>query len=249
MKKTRFTRTIALLLTLVLALGMAVGVSAATDADNGSAEVIAKNVSYEAELSLVFAVDSTNVEAGDTVYLLVYNYEKANGDYTVDNADQVKESFETANYEINGKVSALLFKTDKIAADNLQYKFYFRTCIVRGETEIYGEVFTYSVDEYAMQRLSEENVTADQAELYYNVLRYAMAADKQLNKDDPQMENNYVIFVADGMTFGAQGAKIATIYNGVKPFADTCVVKNAAGEVVDANGALEAGIYTVSPAN
>lgn len=249
MKKTRFMRTLALLLTLVLALGMAVGVSAATAAEDGSAAVIAKNVEYEAELSLVFAVDSANVQNGDVVYLLVWNTERANGDYTFDNANTVKESYGTSADVINDKSNALLFKTDKIAVDNLQHKFYIRTCIARGDAKIYGEVFTYSVADYALQRLSEQNVTPDQAELYYNVLRYALAADAVLNPEDAQVENNFVIFAAEGMTFGTQGAKIATIYNGTKPFADSCVVKNAAGEVVEVTDSLEPGVYTVSPAN
>ena len=248
MKKTRFMRTLALLLAFVLVLGMAVGVSAATTADTGSAAVIAKNVSYEAELSLVFAVDPTNVEAGDTVYLLVYNYENANGDYTLDNADQVQESFETAAYAINGVASALLFKTDKIAVDNFQHKFYIRTCIVRGENKIYSEVFTYSVEDYALQRLSESDVTADQAELYYNVLRYALATDKVLN-ENAQIEDNYVIFAAEGMTFGT-GAKLGAMYDGIVPFAtESCIVTDASGAVVEITADLEPGLYTVTPAN
>ena len=250
MKKTRFMRTLALLLTLVIALGMAVGVSAATEANDGSLEVIAKNVEYEAELSLVFAVDSANKEPGDEVYLLIWNAEHAEGDYTLANADSKKESYGTAATEINGYANALLFKTDKIAVDNLQHKFYIRTCIVRGGEEIYGEVFTYSVEDYALQRLSEDDVTADQAELYYNVLRYALAADKVLNPEDAQVEDNYVIFAADGMTFGEDGAKLATMYGDVVPFDKAaCTVKNAAGVVVEVTDALEPGIYTVSPAN
>ena len=249
MNKTRLRRALAVLITLLLTLGAAVGIYAAITADSGSAKVIAKNVEYEAELSLVFAVDSANVVGGDTVSLLIWNAQRADGEYTFENADTVKESYGTSAVEINGKSNALLFKTDKIAVDNLQHKFYIRTCITRGETKIYGEVFTYSVADYALQRLSEDDVTPDQAELYYNVLRYALAADAVLNPENAQVEDNFVIFAADGMTFGTMGAKIATVYNGVKPFADNCVVKNAAGQVVDANGTLTPGIYTVSPAN
>ena len=242
MKKTRFMRALAVLLTLVLMLGVAVGVSAATEADDGSAAIVSKNVELEAELSLVFAVDPANVVEGDTVYLLVWSYARQSGDYTFDNASQAHESFATAN--VNDVANALIFKTDKIAVDMFQHTFYVRTCIVRGEEKIYGEVTPYSIETYALQRLSETNVTEAQAELYYNVLRYALAADAVLN-DGAQVSDNYVIFVADGMTFG-NGAKIATVWNGQKPFADSCVVKNADGDVVDPAGELAAGFYTVS---
>ena len=248
MKKTRFMRGIAVLLALVLVLG-AVGVYAATEADAGAADIIAKNVELEDELSLVFAVNPANVQDGDAVYLLVWGAARKDGNYTIDNAAQTQESFATADYTINGVSDALLFKTDKIAVDNFQKVYRVRTCIVRGEDKIYGEVVEYSIADYAIQRLSENDVTEDQAELYYNVLRYALTTDKVLN-EGAQVEDNFVIFAANGMTFGDDGATFASIYKGVVPF-DTaaCVVTNASGEVVVVNGELAPGLYTVTPAN
>lgn len=247
--KTRFMRTVAMLLTLVLMLGMVVGASAVTAADAGAAEIIAKNVELEAELSLVFAVDPANVEATDKVYLLVWEKENEEGVYTLENAAQVKESFETATYAINDVSGALLFKTDRIPVDNFQKVFYVRTCIVRGENEIYGELTPYSIEAYALQRLSENNVTADQAVLYYNVLRYALAADKVLN-EGAQIDDKYVIFVANGMTFGTKGATIATVYGGNVPFdTENTVVTDASGKAVTVSGELTAGVYIVAPKN
>ena len=249
MKKTRFLRAISVLLSLVLILGVAVGASAATTADDGSLEIISKNVELEAELSLVFAVDPANVVADDKTYLLVWDAENPDGEYTLENATETHESFGTATYGINGVTGALLFKTDRIAVDNFQKVFYVRTCIVRGEDKIYGELTPYSIEAYALQRLSESDVTPDQAGLYYNVLRYALAADAVLN-DGAQVEDKYVIFAASGMTFGEGGATIATVYEGKMPFDPaTTVVTDAAGNAVDPAGELAAGLYTVAPKN
>lgn len=249
MKKTRFMRALVIMLALVLTLGVAVGASAATTADDGSLEIISKNVELEAELSLVFAVDPANILAGDETYLLVWDAERADGEYTMENATETHESFSTATYAINEVAGALLFKTDRIAVDNFQKVFYVRTCIVRGENKIYGELTPYSIEAYALQRLSETGVTPDQAALYYNVLRYALAADAVLN-DGAQVEDKYVIFSASGMTFGEGGATLATVYEGKMPFDPaTTVVTDAAGNAVDPAGELEAGIYTVAPKN
>ncbi len=247
MKKARFMRAIAMLLALVLMLGAAVGVSAADGVD-GTAKIISKNVDYSAELSLVFAVDPTNVDTagGDEVYLLVWNSEVA-AETALLGTENQKKSGVVSDTAINDVPNPLLFTTDRIPVDEMQKDFYVRTCIVRGAEEIYGELIIYSVEDYALQRLSESDVTADQAELYYNVLKYAIATDTVLN-DGTQVDDKYVIFVADGMTFGEKGAKMATIWEGAKPFADDCVVKDAAGNVVNATGALTPGLYTVSPA-
>lgn len=251
MKKAKIVKILAVLFSLVLTLGTAIGIYAVAIADNGSAEIISKNVELEAELSLVFAVDSRSVRDGDTVYLLIWDREEDGGEYTLETATQKKTSFLTANYAINGVTNSLLFKTGRIAVDDFQKLFYVRTCIVRGDTEIYGELITYSIEEYALQRLSENRVTPDQAELYYNVLRYALAADKLLN-DGAQIEDKYVIFAAEGMTFGNSGATLATKWfnkdTGMwqMPFSD-CRVSDAEGNSVDVSDDLAPGIYTVSP--
>lgn len=254
MKKTKLFRIVTALLTLVLVFGAAFSVSAATTAADEDDDIIAKNVEYEAELSLVFAVDPKNVntEAGDEVYLLVWGAERGDGNYTAANAAYRQESYATAEEEINGVSNALLFKTHKIPVDDLQKDFYIRTYIKRANgDEIYGKLVTYSVEDYALQRLSEDNVTEAQAELYYNVLRYALAANSVLPEDSSAVENNWVIFVANGMTFGEEGAKLATIWNGKKPTGiDGNVVTDKDGNVVEnINETLAPGFYTVSPAN
>ena len=120
---------------------------------------------------------------------------------------------------------------------------------ISGEEKIYGELTPYSIEAYALQRLSESNVNPYQAELYYNVLRYALAADAVLNEDD-RVEDNYVIFFASGMTFGASGATVATVYDGTVPFnPDECVITDASGKVVETLEGITKGAYTVSPKN
>lgn len=253
MKKTKLFRIVTALLTLVLVFGAAFGVSALANEENeASATIISKNVDYRAELSLVFAVEAANLQDGDEVYLLVWAAERGDGNYTAANAAYRQESYATAEEKINGVSNALLFKTHKIPVDDLQKDFYIRTYIKRANgEEVYGELVTYSVEDYALQRLSEENVTEAQAELYYNVLRYALAANSVLPEDSSAVENNWVIFVANGMTFGEEGAKLATIWNGKKPTGiDGNVVTDKDGKVVEnINETLAPGFYTVSPAN
>lgn len=188
MKITKFTKLAALLLTVALIVGAMVGMSAfaADGADAGSATIVSKNVDHGVELALCFAVSTEGAVEGD-LYVLVWDWNYS-GDYTYETAEasgQVK----TAHGNVEG-TNYKLFIADSVAAKDLDEQVTYRTCIVKEDGScVYGAVYSYSIIDYANQRLTEipesnldDAEKAIQTNVCNAIIRYNAAAEAVLEK-------------------------------------------------------------------
>ena len=187
MKTTKFTKLAAVILALALAVSALVGVNvfAAEGADEGAATITNKNVDHGFELALCFAVDAGTTEG--TVYVLVWDWNYS-GEYTLETAQQKKTALFTD--VVNGETRQI-FVADSVAARDIDAKITFRTCIEKADgTCVYGAVESYSIIDYAIQRLAEiptlDSYTdvekTEQTNLCNAIIRYNEAAEAVLGK-------------------------------------------------------------------
>ncbi len=188
MKAFNKTRLLALILALSLILSMVAGVSvyaAGSEADAGCAGVVSKNVDLGTELALCFAVKNGS-EAGE-LSLLIWDWTYEGTEYTYETAQQKKAPVTDV---VVPDGADCVFVSNRISAKDLDGELKFRTCIEKEDgTCVLGELLTYSIIEYANQRLSEvdgedktDEEKANEKELYNYIKMYNLAAEAVLGK-------------------------------------------------------------------
>ena len=165
MKKT--TRIITLILSALLLIGCAIGISVSAEENAPAVTVKYKNISYEGAVKVLYAVEATNVPEGAEVKMAFFDKmpesENANPDY-------IKDEY-AEEIEIDG-ASYKVFFSDGIAPKNMRKNIYAVPVILDGETLIArGDVVTYSIYTYGVNMLSKAP-TEEQKSLYTALLDY-----------------------------------------------------------------------------
>ena len=139
----------------------------------------------------MYAVDASTVSEAP-VTLNIYTEDPADGAESI--RSYVSEESETIT--IDGvETAAYVFYTDGVAAKNLTQVFYAQATDASGAK---GNVARYSVLEYMYQRLSgQQQITANQEELYRNVILLATSAQKVLINDKNEGTENDVTLAID----------------------------------------------------
>ena len=156
--KERFTKFIVLALSLALLIGAAVGIAVSAEEDTAP-EIISKNVWADGNFCLMFAIDPATV-AGDDVSVKIYNVDptglegEALASALVYNATKAKT--ETQLEDLDGDRvaddSVIVFTTGGVPAKDIADEWY----IVTESAGIVSDVETYSVREYAFERLYKD---------------------------------------------------------------------------------------------
>ena len=205
MKNSKLAKVLLITLSLAVMI-MAMGVIAsAQETDDLSVSILAKNVSYSETVQVLFAVDDTN--AGENEVEVLYYLEDPI-------ANPSAQAYVGKTYEkgyTEGGVNYPAFFTAGFPAKNIGDKVYARAHIVG--TEVYSEVVRYSVVEYLLERLYLDTPTADQKDLYTDLLSYGASAQKVLINGNDDPTDNITQFVTDYVLVGIQGGTLDGKYS------------------------------------
>ena len=173
-------RIISLILALALIASVipAIVVSAEEAAATPTLEIVSKNLSYESNIRLLFAVKSANV--GDAeIKLNVYEEDP------VANADAaIKETVPVAYTESIGSYGECnVFFTTGIAAKFLQKQLYVQAVVTVDGTTYKSQVERYSIVEYCHEMIAKDSTDAAKDAKYMNVIEYGAAIQSFLADD------------------------------------------------------------------
>jgi hypothetical protein len=171
------------IISLILALALIASVIpaivvSADDAATPTLEIVSKNLSYESNIRLLFAVKSANV--GDAeIKLNVYEEDPAA------NADAaIKETVPVAYTESIGSYGECdVFFTTGIAAKFLQKQLYVQAVVTVDGTTYKSEVERYSIVEYCHEMIAKDSTDAAKDAKYMNVIEYGAAIQSFLADD------------------------------------------------------------------
>ena len=179
--KKNVTKVILLVLSLAILVGSAIGIS--VSASDSAPEIISKNVKTNGNFCLMFAVDPATV-VGDDVTITIYDRDPALEDAAI--VETLTKSKSDVQYEaLDGDGikddAVIVFETSGVAAKDIADVWY----ITAESAGNVSEVMTYSVMEYAFQRLYKDGtvnaVEADgkkylQQQFYLEILDMGSAA-------------------------------------------------------------------------
>lgn len=175
-------------------------------------EIFAANLSFDTNLKVVYAVEATFGAGLDGSDMKMLFFNSGELDFTVENADCVKEA--TSKFgsciELNGVTytDVFIFESEEIAPEKLGDTLYARTVITDGEgVSHYSEAVKVGVLDYVYLRYRDAagggNVTEKQLENYQAILDYGAAA---------QIEKNYRadrLITSHGVRIETEGAGLA----------------------------------------
>ena len=184
MKNKRISGAITLVLTCLLLVGAALGITAAAASTGATqVEIAYKNVSYAGAPRLVLYTDTNKpLAANQEVRMLFWNsavevYNEKTADYS---------RTEESRVIIDGKQHSV-FMADGVSPAELRKAVYVRPVIVEiaedgSETvTAFGELLRYSVFEYAVDMFAaRDGAAADQNAMYSQLLDFAAAVQKVL---------------------------------------------------------------------
>ena len=202
------TLAIAAAMLLCLALGFA------SSAETTAPEVVAKNVKVDGNFCLMFAVDPDTV-AGDDVTLKIYAETPAEGVSPIYTITKAKTDVTLICLDADSKIDdpAIVFETAGVSAKDIADQWYY-TVESAGAV---SDVATYSVREYAFERLYGDNKIAaeddygmKQRSFYLSILRVGSNAQNLLvntkleaeGKAPEKLANEYFYAAIFGGSFG-----------------------------------------------
>lgn len=203
MKRNTKILTFALALTMLLCLFAGFTTSAETTAP----EVVAKNVKVDGNFCLMFAVDPATV-AGDDVTLKIYAEAPAEGVEPIYNVTKAKTETTLICLDNDSQIDdhAVVFETSGVSAKDIADTWWF-TAESAGAV---SEVQTYSVREYAFERLYGDNKIAAeddygirQRKFYLSILDIGSTAQNLLVNTKLEAEGNAPERLANEYSYAA----------------------------------------------
>ena len=216
-----YTKIITLVLSLALVIGAAVAIGASANA--AAPEVVAKNVKTDGNFCLMFAVDPATV-SGENVTLKVYDKAPAEGVEAIQTITLAKTATTKIDYDKDGveNEDMLVFETKGVSAKDIADVWYY-TVESAGVT---SEADTYSVREYAFERLYGDNKIAatdsygmKQKAFYLSILEVGSTAQDLLvntkleaeGKAPERLANEYSYAAIVNGSFGDASQKFVEI--------------------------------------
>ena len=194
MKKLNLRKVLILVAAFVLLTTAAFAISASADT---KPVITQKNVAYQGNFALMYAVDASTAKAPVTLYL--YNeYPDADTPY----ANKYTTSTVTAASG-NLEKDSYVFTTAGVSAKDMTDVFYVKAVDADNKE---SDVVKYSVAEYLYERLSTEGISTAQKELYEAVIYMGDKAQALLAPDTTSIKNYRFVTVSGGTIDGfAQG--------------------------------------------
>ncbi len=243
MRKSKF---IVLALALVLLIGSAFALTAMAEDATPTLEIASKNLSYEDNIKILFAVKAENTDGAD-VKLNFYEADPA------DNAELTPKvltaAYTPADSSEVGIAGHYVFFTPGLAAKFVNKQVYVQATATVGGTEYKSEVARYSIVEYCHEMIAKESTDATADAKYMDVIEYGAAIQSFLTEDGKYsgaLATDYKYVTIDGGTLdGRYDSGIYLPAQTVKPTIDGATkLVTADGEVVD-----NAADYTVGNSN
>ncbi len=222
MKNRKFARAITLVLSCLLLVGAALGISAIAAPSGASAvEIAYKNVSYTGAPRLVLYTDTDKpLAANQEVKVLFWNEAPESGVYNELTADYARNAESTVI--IDGKQHKA-FIADGVAPSELRKTIYIRPAIVEIDGEgkekvtALGELEEYSIFDYAVDMFaSRAGATVDQYAMYSQLLDYAAAIQKVLFTNEDGSLNEKKLKEAGGWANAYYIAEVGQYLQNVK---------------------------------
>ena len=194
MKKLNLRKVLILAATFVLLTAAVFAISASADT---KPVITQKNVAYQGDFALMYAVDASTAKAPVTLYL--YNeYPDADTPY----ANKYTTSTVTAASG-NLEKDSYVFTTAGVSAKDMTDVFYVKAVDADNKE---SEVVKYSVAEYLYDRLATKEITQAQRELYESVIVMGTKAQAVLAPTTTPISNYRLVTVTGGTIDGfAQG--------------------------------------------
>ena len=196
MKKN--TKILVLILSLALIIASMVAVIASADAADPSVEIVSKNLSYEDNIRILFAVKSSNI-GNAVVKLNVYESDPK------DNPDLAPA--ETVSPAFNGEIGSYgvcdVFFTKGIAAKFLSKQIYAQAVVTVGGVTYKSDVERYSIVEYCHEMIAKESTDAAKDAKYMDVIQYGASIQSFLADDgkyDGALATDYKYVTIEGGT-------------------------------------------------
>ena len=243
MRKSKF---IVLALALVLLIGSAFALTAMAEDATPTLEIASKNLSYEDNIKILFAVKAENTDGAD-VKLNFYEADPA------DNAELTPVTLSAAYTPDNSSEVGIeghyVFFTPGLAAKFVNKQVYVQATATVGGTEYKSEVARYSIVEYCHEMIAKESTDTTADAKYMDVIEYGAAIQSFLTEDGKYsgaLATDYKYVTIDGGTLdGRYDSGIYLPAQTVKPTIDGATkLVTADGEVVD-----NAADYTVGNSN
>ena len=173
MKKT--IKLITLILSAVLLIGAAIGISVSATTDAPTVEIVGKNLSYEGAIKVLYAVEATNVPEGAKVQMAFFDKMPTSAE---DTPKYVKD--ENSKTLIIGDKECKAFFSEGIAPKDMRKNIYAVPVITQdGEILVIGEPTSYSIYTYATN-MFEKSPTEEQKALYTSLLDYGASVQRVL---------------------------------------------------------------------
>lgn len=236
-------KILVLILSLALTISAFFAVTATAAEDNTpSIEIVSKNLSYEDNIRILFAVKSANVGDAD-VTLKVYETDPQDNP-----AAAVKETVAAAYSEsINSYGECDVFFTTGIPAKFLSTQLYVQAEVTVNGVTYKSAVARYSIVEYCHEMIAKESTNAAKDAKYMDVIEYGAAIQSFLTDDgkyNGALATDYKYVTIAGGTLDGKydkgiylaGAKLnPTIAGATKLVTDAgAIVDNAADYTVGA---------------
>ena len=172
------SKILVLILSLVIIVSAAFVMSASAAETDPKVEIVSKNLSYEDNIRILFAVKAENIGDAD-VALKVYEEDP------LDNPEaEVKETVYAAYTEsINSYGECEVFFTKGIAAKFLNKQIYAQAEVTVDGVTYKSEVERYSIVEYCHEMIAKESTDAAKDAKYMDVIEYGAAIQSFLTDD------------------------------------------------------------------
>ena len=204
MKKT--TKIITLILSALLLIGCAIGISVSAEENAPTVSIKYKNIAYEGAPQVLYAVEAANVPDGAAVQMYFYDAEPTEGAIPAYIKNEHSQTITIGGTEYKA------FFSDGIAPKNMRKTIYAVPVIALGEEVLaYGEPVAYSIFTYAVNMFSKAP-TEEQKALYTALLDYGASVQRLLLGTEDYTEAD--LLAAGGYANEYCGIKLNTVVDG-----------------------------------
>lgn len=171
MKNTKSFKLVVLITVLSLILSAMVGIGVVAEDTSADIRIDGANIAYNEMMHIAITLQCNEELAdGEVLGLMIWD-SSVEGELTAANA-----TYKTFN-EKEDENGVKYFTSQGIAAPEMADVFKLAGCIKDADGNVrIGAIIEYSVVEYLNDRLDDENVTANQLDLYKKTLAYGKAA-------------------------------------------------------------------------
>ena len=197
MKKSLLLGIICLSLTIAVALSIPFTVNSIaqnTDYSDAELEIVSKNLSYNSEVYVMFAVEAKGVSL-DNVEMLFWS---SRPDAVTDTPKFVDTSYEAATKPDGTVIFDCVFSSYGVAAKDFPDEIYCAAHVKN--SDVYSEIARYSVLEYLFERLTSEGITETQTNMYNAAITYGECAQQLLEHSTSLSPLNMTYVAVEGGT-------------------------------------------------